>query len=123
MKKATKSKATSDYPVLSPLSSQAKTAGSDRKVSKARRNRVVSSSEEESEVEIEDVLKPQPFPMSTQVLGSIGFPCTPPIAGPSRPGKRSSSERNSTDGEREKKKTRKDDDMCVYLLSLLLHLV
>ncbi|KAF9460531.1 RTC4-like domain-containing protein [Collybia nuda] len=122
MSKATKPKVPNDYPTMSPLSSQTRTLSSSQKSSTAKKGpskkRIVS--EEESEVEINSVLKPQPFPMSTQVLGSIGSPCTPPVAGPSRPGKRSSSDRNSSGGGRENKKTKKDDDMCAEAVSSIL---
>jgi hypothetical protein len=122
-KKVRKPGETSEFPLPSPLSNQ--TATGSRKTTenlsprKKSSNRIIPSDEEESEVEIEDSIKPQPFPMSTQDLGSIGSPSTPPTAGPSRPGKRSSSERRDTESDRDRKKTRKEDDMCVIFSFLL----
>lgn len=105
-KKDAKSKSTNAFPALSPLSSQSGN-GKEKGMTSVRPSRKstlrIMSSDEESE---DEDLKAQPFPMSTQVLNSIG---TPSIAGPSSLGKRPSP---GNDTWHENKK-RKDGDAYV----------
>ncbi|KAG5636682.1 hypothetical protein H0H81_007212 [Sphagnurus paluster] len=86
---------------MSPPSGSKKAGTVERKKS----SRVVLSSEEESDTEASRArMTAQPFPMSTQVLDSIG---SPSIAGPSSLGKRLST--GSDDAHKSKK--RKDVDV------------
>lgn len=108
MKKTAKSSATCRYPVLV---SQAKAASSDREASGARRQ--CSNNP--------DILSPRPFPMSAQVLNSIGKLHTSQIAESSWPGKRSQPKGNATESEGTKEQSKNDGDpLCVYYPTRLL---
>lgn len=103
--------------MLSPLSSQ---PADDNGRSKPQTNhlRPDASSLFSEEDEGDDPFKtrggPAPFPMSSQLLGSIGSSPTRPQAGPSRPGKRSSEGKESED-ERERKKMREEDVYVTFV--------
>jgi len=105
------------FPMLSPLSSQ---PADDNGRSKPQTNhlRPDASSLFSEEDEGDDPFKtrggPAPFPMSSQLLGSIGSSPTRPQAGPSRPGKRSSEGKESED-ERERKKMREEDVYVTFV--------
>ena len=120
-------KDTNPFPVLSPLSSLPKAAneasGRSKVKTKCKSVYICESEDEDSDVEGSDQPKAQPFPMSTQVLNSIGTHDTPLRAGPSRQGKRSSSDGTDTEQIRKRiKKSRTDENMwvsCSLSLSLL----
>jgi hypothetical protein len=112
-----KVKDASAFPVLSPLSSLPVSANEETPgKSKLRQKDCLGyrreSEDHDSDIEelqsSSDLPKAQPFPMSTQVLNSIGSPDTTPTAGPSRRGKRSSPD--GSDNEQKRKRTRKDKE-------------
>jgi hypothetical protein len=103
----------SAFPMLSPLSSLAISANEERAGKFRLKQKDRSGYRRETDgSDIKELHgssnqpKAQPFPMSTQVLYSIGSPDTPPTPGPSRLGKRSSSD--GSDNEQKRKRTRKD---------------
>lgn len=111
------------FAALSPLATptgkkankeKTKPKPSPRKFKAHARGRIDSSSEEEDE---ERATKLQPFPMSTQLLKSIGSPSD---AGPSKLGKRPSGDEGSG-GQREKKKMREEESYVPPLLFMPSH--
>lgn len=125
-----KMKDASAFPALSPLSSLAISANelSDKPESNQKSRSRYRCELEDRGSDIKELQsssdrpKAQPFPMSTQVLNSIGSPDILPAAGPSRLGKRSFSD--GSDNEQKRKRTRKNkrnENMCVLLsFSLVL---
>ncbi|RDB15822.1 hypothetical protein Hypma_003620 [Hypsizygus marmoreus] len=115
-----------DFPAPSPLSSQAngKTGSSQGRPGRKSAQRIVMS-DDEDENEDEDQedgvegRKAQPFPMSTQVLDSIGSATFPEcaVAGPSSLGKRPSP--GGEDG-REKKKNKMGEGGDGYTTPIVL---
>jgi hypothetical protein len=101
------------FPRPSPLSASKGIAGKPKSRQKHyQRSGCELQDDDDSDIEklqsSSEHPKAQPFPMSTQVLNSIGSQDTPPTAGPSRLGKRSSSD--GSDNEQKRKRTRQDEN-------------